>query len=329
MPIDITLFLQNIQAALINRQYHYAQFLVDYTINVVQDDARLETQFSPFDVSIGLHPGRVRQENEDCILAVQGMRTTQEEFGLFVVCDGMGGHDRGQEAAHLAVQTILETVLPVIGKTNLPLSERILVDGIQAANRAIYVRNQGVHQEQVAAGSSPTLSRLHHMGTTVTAVLLFRNIAYIANVGDSRTYLYNQSLKKITKDHSLVAQLLADGYLQEEEEMYTHPSRHQISRALGVKPSVEVDTFMVPLLGDEILLLCSDGLWEMTRDQKIEAILASSWANASLMSNRLVQIAHEGGGKDNIGCIVVQLQRRADISSEETVLFGPVVALKK
>ncbi|GCE09201.1 PP2C family protein-serine/threonine phosphatase [Dictyobacter aurantiacus] len=324
MVVDMRVFLHNIHAALANRQYQHVQFLVDYAINRTQSDACALTDGSRCDVSIGLHPGRVRDRNEDCVLVVQGRRPSQESFGLFIVCDGMGGHVHGQEAAHLALQTILEYLLPHLeNDVDPPSWERLLVDGIEQANRCIYLRNQCLDQERIADGVAVSTSQMRHMGTTVTALLLLDRVAYVANVGDSRTYLYHRSLKKITQDHSLVAHLVAEGVLR-EEEIYTHPQRNQITRSLGIRPQVDVDIFVVPLSGDDTFLLCSDGLWEMTRDDRIEAVLATPWAHASCMTSQLVQMANDGGGTDNIGCIVVHVCPHADISSMETIPLEPV-----
>lgn len=328
MFVDISLFLQNVYAALVNQQYRHAQFLLECVIKLAEGQAGFSSP-PPFDVGVGLHRGRVREDNEDCVLALNGVLADTRHFGLYVVCDGMGGHVHGQDAAHLAIQTILEHVFPLITRETVPSGEHLLAKSVQQANRAIYLQNKSMEQPSVASGVPVNTSKIHRMGTTVTAVLVLDETAYVANVGDSRTYIYNQSLSRITRDHSLVAQLLADGILQEEEEIYTHPHRNRITRALGAEPSVQVDTFVVPLRGNEILLLCSDGLWEMTRDRKIEEVLSSSWATASSMTNQLVKIANEGGGADNIGCIVIQLQKRTDISAMETAILDPVGALTR
>jgi PPM family protein phosphatase len=328
MSVDMSLFLQNVQVALANQQYQHATFLLDYAIAQASKEERSPV-CSSLDVSIGLHRGRVREANEDCLFAMSGIFPQANRSGLYVVCDGMGGHVRGQEAACLAIQTIVEYILPQVLDTLPPAQwERLLADAIQQANRAIYVRNQSLELQSIAHGVPVTTSQIHHMGTTVTAVLLCDQTAHVANVGDSRTYLYDQSLSKITTDYSLVAQLLADGLL-EEEETYVHPQRNQITRALGAEPSVQVDTFRVPLHRHEILLLCSDGLWEMTRDRTIEKILASPWANASSLTSQLVQLANNSGGADNIGCIVIQPQKHTDISGMETALLDPVGALTR
>jgi PPM family protein phosphatase len=338
IDINMGLFLQNVRAALANQQSFHAMFLLDYAIKLAEH-ASCPLPLFPLDVAIGLHQGRVRAVNEDCVLALQGVfPDTGEALGLFLVADGMGGHAHGQEAAHLAIQTILEHVFPFLVGNHTPSNwESILAEGIHQANRVIHLRNQSMEQ---AAGSAPSrsqgsistshsTSQIAKMGTTMTAVLLVGEIAYIANVGDSRTYLYSSRLSRITKDHSLVAQLLADGILGDEEEIYSHPKRNRITRAVGTDPSVEVDTFVHTLPPNAILLLCSDGLWEMTRDRKIEEILASPWANASFMTSQLVQLANNSGGADNIGCIVIQLQKRTDISAMETTILDSVQALTR
>lgn len=329
MSVNMSLFLQCVHAALSNGQYQQGAFLLEYAIQLAEKNTSSPSPFS-LDVAIGLHQGQVRAQNEDCVLALQGtIPETQDVFGLFVVCDGMGGHVYGQEAAHRATRILLEQIVPLLESATVPLDgERILLEGIQNANAAISLQNRSFHQPSALEREPTTSSQLSSMGTTITAVLLLGETAYIANVGDSRTYLYDQRLTRITRDHSLVAQYLADGLL-EEEDLYHHPQRNQITRALGAAPSVDVDTFVVPLHGHEILLLCSDGLWEMTRDHTIEAVLASPWANASAMAAQLVQIANDGGGFDNIGCVVIQLQGRRDIGNMETFALDPAVVLSR
>lgn len=314
MPVNMSLLLQNVQAALLNQQHRHAHFLLDYAIKLAGNGSD-SPSISPLDVGIALHRGNVRQDNEDCVLAFQGtLSKTQEAFGLFIVCDGMGGHASGQEAAHLALQTILEHIFPsLMNYSVLSNWQLILANSIRRANQVIYAQNQLQQQSPVLremAVREQITSQMSMMGTTVTAALLLGSEAYIANVGDSRTYLYAEEtgLRRVTRDHSFVAELLAKGFIT-EEEIYTHRQRNQITRALGTSASVEVDTFVVPLQEGTILLLCSDGLWEMTRDHKIEKMLASPGADASTMANQLVQLANNGGGRDNIGGIVIQVQQ--------------------
>ncbi len=144
------------------------------------------------------------------------------------------------------------------------------------------------------------------MGTTVTTALVVASTAYIANVGDSRTYLYRPSegLTKQTRDHSVVARLVEDGIIS-NDEVYTHPKRNQIYRCLGEHASVEVDNFQVALQPEDVLVLCSDGMWEMVRDDEIQRIIETSLAQPSQICNQLIQAALAHGGADNVSVIVV------------------------
>ncbi len=173
------------------------------------------------------NPGIKRQHkpNEDSLFAAQGERvfnSHSQQYGLFVVADGMGGHANGQDASRLAIQTISDEVLPKISGNTLLNDDalvQILVDGVQHANKAVHQRNM----EQRA-----------DMGTTITAALIDGATAYVANVGDSRTYLYRKpkGLQKITNDHSVVASLVEAGIIK-PDDIYTHPKRNQIYRSLG------------------------------------------------------------------------------------------------
>jgi serine/threonine protein phosphatase PrpC len=146
------------------------------------------------------------------------------------------------------------------------------------------------------------------MGTTMTASLVVNTTAYVAHVDDSRCYLYREpgGLSQITHDHSLVATLVTAGAIQ-PEDIYTHPKRNLIYRCLGKKASVEVDACAVPLAAGDILLFCSDGLWEMVRDQQIAAILTSPMPDPSQTAHALLQATLAGGGADNVSVIVVQV----------------------
>jgi serine/threonine protein phosphatase PrpC len=169
----------------------------------------------------------------------------------------------------------------------------LLEAGVQQANRVVYERNQ--KQKTV-------------MGTTMTAALVIETTAYVAHVGDSRLYRYRPSagLAQITRDHSLVAALVAAGIIA-PDEIYTHPQRNQIYRSLGEHARVEVETASVPLAAGDILLVCSDGLWEMVRDQQIAAILTTPMPTPTDTAHALIQAALAGGGADNVSAIVAEV----------------------
>jgi serine/threonine protein phosphatase PrpC len=249
------------------------------------------------DIGTGLDAGIKRRgsPNEDSLLAVESITssvTAPYPSGLFIIADGMGGHGNGQEASQLAIRAMRESILMTLqlGIEDEALPE-LLSEAVQSANRSIYKRNQQRHAD---------------MGTTTTAALLWGTTAYIANVGDSRTYIYREvdGLTQVTQDHSTVARLVKRGAIS-VGDVYTHPKRNEIYRSLGNHPTVEVDTFTVTVQPGDILLLCSDGLWEMVRDAEIEEILRSSASFCSQLCAMLVQAALNRGGKDNISVIAV------------------------
>lgn len=332
MLVDLNLFLQSVQAALVNQQYKHAQFLLDFAIKLVESHL-YTSSLRFFDVGLGLHPGQKRTTNEDCVLALGGMLPDGQRFVLSIVSDGMGGHENGLEAAHMTTQTILEHVFPFVYVDNSAgiQWELVLAEGIRLANRAIYLRNQSLEQQLAGMQEPVETSQIRRMGATVTAVIVVEQRAYIANVGDSRTYLYapNAGLTKVTQDHSVVARYLADGIIEDEEEIYTHPERNKVTRSVGTFASVEVDTFINPLKPEAILLLCSDGLWEMMRPREIEKVLACPWATARHMALQFVHLANVNGGSDNIGCSVIQMQQRIDISALATTVLDPISALAR
>ena len=264
-------------------------------------------------VGSALDPGikRKQRPNEDALFVTHGVMsspsasTSPKPFALLMVADGMGGQAHGQEASQLAVGSLLEYVYgslcskQVTREALLPL----LIEGVKYANRVVHQRNQ---------------KRRTEMGTTMTATLVVDTTAYIAHVGDSRLYLYRpaKGLSQITQDHSMVAALVAAGVVQ-PEDIYTHPMRNLIYRFLGEKSTVEVDASTVPLAAGDILLLCSDGLWEMVRDRQIAAILATPMPDPSRKAHALVQAALAGGGADNVSVIVVQVSKQEHLLKRE------------
>lgn len=241
---------------------------------------------------------RKHKPNEDSLLAMQWARThnsQQQQLGLFVVADGMGGHANGQDASRTAIQTIVDYLLPKVVSSEVSDEEvckQLLSDGVQHANMAVHNRNLEAHAD---------------MGTTMTAALVVGSTAYVANVGDSRTYRYtkNEGLAKVTMDHSVVASLVEAGIIQ-PDDIYTHPKRNQIYRSLGEKPVVEVDTFKVDVQSGDKLLLCSDGLWDMVRDPVIQEVISKPTNDPNKTGQDLIKAALQGGGEDNVTVIVVQ-----------------------
>jgi serine/threonine protein phosphatase PrpC len=229
---------------------------------------------------------------------VQETRVTDEgalPLGLFVVADGMGGHANGEQASQLVVQTMRETILPTLRSTEA--DEMVCADmlhlGVQRANAVLYERNQ----QQYAM-----------MGTTLTAALVFGTRMYVVSVGDSRTYLYrpSQGLTQITRDHSIVAELVALGAIT-PDDIYTHPKRNEVTRCLGDQVEVAIDTFIVSLQRGDLILLCSDGLWEMVRDPDMEHIIAPAPRDVEHLAALLIRAALNRGGDDNVSVILVEI----------------------
>jgi serine/threonine protein phosphatase PrpC len=242
---------------------------------------------------------RKGRPNEDSVLTMRGTCNFAERllpFELHIVADGMGGHAQGRLASHLAIRGMLETIIPGLVACDEIESEQIidiLIDGAHWANQVIYQYGQEHDAD---------------MGTTVTAVLLLDEAAYIINVGDSRTYIYRPSagLTQITRDHSLVARLVETGAIT-PDEVYTHPDRNKVYRGLGDKTDVTVDWFVLPVQSNDLLLLCSDGLWEMVRDPQIAEILRTYASSPTLASNALLRAALQAGGSDNVSTLVVRI----------------------
>jgi len=238
--------------------------------------------------------------NEDSVLTLRGTCNLGERllpFELHIIADGMGGHAHGRLASHLAIRGMLETVVPSLVACNAVAGEQIidiLVDGVHWANQVIfqYGKEQG-----------------SEMGTTITAVLLLDETAYIINVGDSRTYICRQGsgLTQITRDHSLVARLVETGAIA-PDDVYTHPERNKVYRGLGDRTDVTVDWFILPVQVGDLFLLCSDGLWEMVRDPKISEIMQMYASAPALASHALLRAALQAGGNDNVSLLVVRVQ---------------------
>jgi serine/threonine protein phosphatase PrpC len=230
------------------------------------------------------HPGMVRPLNEDSFSCV-----SLGKWSLYVVADGMGGHDAGEIASRLAVETVCKEMENHTKKNEDLL--KIVEDVVQRANLE-------VNKEGVQRGSN--------MGTTLALALVADDTAYVANVGDSRVYwMENGSIAQITRDHSLVAKLVDAGKLTKEEAR-NHPKSNLLYRTIGTDEHIKVDTFRVALNKGGNLMLCTDGLWNEVSDEDIYK-LVSSEKDVRSASEELIRMANENGGRDNITAIVVKV----------------------
>lgn len=245
------------------------------------------------------HVGMVRDHNEDSLLTLELQRVQLSEsqpVGLYVVADGMGGHEAGEVASGVAINTVAtvmtsKLVSPWLDGAAPPSYGDLLKEAFQKANQAVHERGRKAHTD---------------MGTTLVGALLIGGEAFVANIGDSRCYrLSRGELRQITTDHSLVERLIAAGTITREEAR-VHPQRNYIYRTVGDKPQVDVDIFKVSLKPDDMLILCSDGLSGMVEDPQIqEAVLSSRDLQAAC--EKLIQLANTAGGDDNISVVVVQV----------------------
>jgi len=248
------------------------------------------------------HLGNRRTRNEDSTFMFTAASGGQEPlipFGLYVVADGMGGHHAGHEASRsvswLVASTVLERIyLPMLESS---MSKRIrqqepilevLVDAVQNANLQIYNPEPGKDS-----------------GTTVTTGLLLGQRLFIAHVGDSRAYiLIDDELSLLTTDHSYVQRLQDAGQLTEEEAA-VHPQRNMLYKAVGQGGLLDIDTFTRSLPGSGMLVLCSDGLWGLVDDSQIQEVITSD-VSLMKMTDKLVNMALEAGGHDNISVVLVE-----------------------
>ncbi|MBX2797213.1 MAG: Stp1/IreP family PP2C-type Ser/Thr phosphatase [Myxococcales bacterium] len=234
--------------------------------------------------------GLTRQLNEDN----WGWIRLSDRAKLYVVADGMGGHDGGEVASALAVKTICEVALEreALAPEGEDAVENLLDESFQAANNM-------VKDTAEAKGTD--------MGTTLVCILVLDDrVGFMANVGDSRGYLLrSQKLHQITKDHSLVQKMVERGRITPEEARH-HPHSNILLRTVGTEHNIDIDIFRVELEPGDRVLMCSDGLWGEVEDRDMESIL-NTYTDPRIASRELVRAAHHGGGKDNVTLMIVQI----------------------
>jgi protein phosphatase len=271
--------------------------------------------------------GRQREANEDRVFYQVQQSSDANPVALCIVADGVGGHLGGKFASHWAVETLRQELadlfFPTDPRQTVSMSEaemnafrqgfegaerpsdvmvmHRLREAIENANQAVY--GYATHRPQEAKGA----------GSTVTMVLLMGMRAYVANVGDSRTYLLRKGrLSPLTQDHSVVAELVAAGQIT-SQEAFDHPHANLITRCLGFLEGVEADIKVHTLESGDCLLLCSDGLWELLRDERLMARIIESAPDLKVAAHRLVEAANHAGGRDNIAAALLRATEREDI----------------
>jgi len=231
--------------------------------------------------------GKAREMNQDAYYASQPSDTV----GLYIVADGMGGYNGGEIASTIAVtaaKNYIETNFAETEHTKEKLQE-LVKNAIEYANMLVYEKSKEVPE-------------LEGMGTTIEVALVHNNRVHIGHVGDSRIYRIRKDfIRKLTTDHSYVQKLVKDGTISKEEAVH-HPKKNMLTKALGCTSFVEPDVTVKGFLKDDILVLTSDGLTNMIKDEEIYNIVTD---NIEVATDKLINKANGAGGLDNITVIIV------------------------
>lgn len=230
--------------------------------------------------------GKKRKLNQDFVYA------SDEPVGnlpnVYIVADGMGGHNAGDYASKCTVETVVREIRGCFEKSPI----RIL-------SKAIRVANDQVRRK---AREDKTL---YGMGTTAVVATCLGKYLQVANVGDSRLYIINDEIRQITRDHSLVEEMVRMGGI-DRAAARNHPDKNIITRAIGARDTIEIDFFHEELQRGDIVLMCSDGLTNMLEDEEIGRILKSQ-GTIEERAEKLIEAANDNGGKDNIAVIIIDV----------------------
>lgn len=238
--------------------------------------------------------GLMRENNEDSFIVEES-----ERYNLYAVADGMGGHKAGEVASSIAIEVIRDCFKENIQKEDFK-TPTFIIESIDFANDKI--RKESINKNEYSG-----------MGTTITLAVIdmYMNIGYIANVGDSRAYIVrNNEIIQITEDHTYVNELIKDGEITPEEAKH-HPKRNVITRAVGSEEYVHADIFEIELIDNDVILLCTDGLTTHLSDEKILSTIKECGCEEGVQ--RLIKLANDSGGTDNITVIIVDNIIRGEI----------------
>lgn len=229
--------------------------------------------------------GRHRNVNQDFVYASDS--PVGNLPNLFVVADGMGGHNAGDYASSFAVRTLVDSARDDADYNPV----KVIRHGIEKANQQLMIQAEMSEERK-------------GMGTTMVAASVVGNYIYVANVGDSRLYVIDERIQQITKDHSLVQEMVRMGELTEEDAR-NHPDKNIITRALGAAGKVNIDFFDFRLKKNSTILMCSDGLSNMVTDEEIREVVLGE-GDVSEKAEALIGLANDHGGKDNIAVVLVE-----------------------
>ncbi len=240
--------------------------------------------------------GRIRDHNEDAI-------GSDGDIGLMVLADGMGGYNAGEVASGIAVQIVTELATEAAAR-----EDRADIDEHSGLMRqSIILRDAVYRANKIIFQTAQSQTHCEGMGTTIVACMFFDNKVSIAHVGDSRAYrLRGGQFEQVTLDHSLLQELVDRGFYSAEEAQRS-TNRNYVTRALGVEPTVEVEVHEHEVLPDDLYLLCSDGLPDMVEDEDIHLTISTFNASLDVVSQQLVELANNQGGRDNISVMLAQV----------------------
>ncbi|PPC94043.1 MAG: protein phosphatase [Methylotenera sp.] len=242
--------------------------------------------------------GQRRDHNEDAI-------ASDDSMGFVILADGMGGYKAGEVASEIAVLSITAELKEAMldlrpgqmdAELNMQAEARLMIEAVRNANDAIYQVSQT--QPQCAG-----------MGTTLVVGLFTNNKLLVGHIGDSRMYRYRQEqLLQITEDHSLLQEQIKSGLITAEQAKYS-ANKNLVTRALGIDPEVDLELNEFDVEVDDIYLLCSDGLSDLVEDEVIQHTLNMLSSDLTETAHKLVQLANDNGGKDNISVILVRVKK--------------------
>ena len=231
------------------------------------------------------HPGLVRQNNEDFIFA-------DDDLGIYLLADGMGGHNAGEVASETAVKTAHSYLAERLSSNSDNEISALLSDAMNAAHEAVNMKAKN------------DLS-LMGMGTTLVEVIIRDNKAFICHVGDSRAYYLRDVLHRITRDHTVGDHMLENNFLPREQ--IPEKQWHTLTQAVGFGAPPVPDFNQVDLLSGDMIMLCSDGLTDMLRDEEIETVIKRGKLNIDLIAKSLIEAANTKGGRDNVSVVLVKI----------------------
>lgn len=231
--------------------------------------------------------GLIRENNQDSMFV-----SKNKDFPLFVIADGMGGHNSGEVASSMAVDIVKENLILQMEKlTSEKDIKGLLEKAVLDANEKIYDKSK---ENEI----------YNRMGTTIILAYIYKSKIYLAHVGDSRAYIVGENMNQITEDHSLVYELVKNGSITKEEALH-HPQKNMITRAVGTSDELDVDIHVLPYKNGDILVLCSDGLSNMVLEEELLNTFKGEDDMCKAV-DKLVLRAKENGGKDNISVIAIK-----------------------